>query len=90
MYRVTLACNGVPVESGNQAAIDIAELFKQRPWHQNVLCKWDGASLILQAENDYDDRGLALADEFSDLIAACVSGGFDGDIKILSVDKFSK
>ncbi len=86
-YRVVLACDGIPANEAPQAAIDIAEQFKQRPWHQNVTCKWDGHSLILQAENDYDDQGLALRDEFSDLISACVRTPFDGDIRILSVKK---
>jgi len=45
----------------------------------------DGKSLILVAENDFDSDGLALSDEFSDAIAAHVSGGFDGPIRVVSV-----
>jgi hypothetical protein len=83
-YRVTLACDGVPADAGAQAATDITDEFKQRPWHQNVTCEWDGRSLILEAENDFDARGLALMDEFSDAISACVREHFDGDIRVVS------
>jgi hypothetical protein len=40
------------------------------------------------AENDYDDNGLALQDEFSDAISACVAEGFDGDLEVQSITKF--
>jgi hypothetical protein len=86
-YRTILACDGVPANAGAQAAADITEEFKQRPWHQNVTCEWDGRSLVLQAENDFDDRGLALMGEFSDEISAYVSEPFDGDIRIVSVTR---
>jgi len=46
---------------------------------------WDGSQLILQADNDFDSNGLALIDEFSDAISACIKDGFDGDIEILSI-----
>jgi len=71
---------------GPKGALDIQEdLIKRRPWHQNVTCKWDGRSLILQAETNFDVEGLALMDEFSDAIAASITDGFDGDIQVLSV-----
>lgn len=85
MYRVILSCVGVPQAVGAAAAIDIAEEFTHRPWHQNVHCSWDGSKLILQADNDFDTDGSALADEFSDAISACIADGFDGSIKIESV-----
>jgi hypothetical protein len=46
----------------------------------SVLPSWNFA-----AENDFDSNGLALADEFSDAISACIEGGFEGDIEILSI-----
>ena len=67
------------------AAIDITEEFTHRPPHENVECKLDGASLILVAENDSDSDGLALSDEFSEASAACISGGFDGQIRVVSI-----
>src|SRR6267143_2740844 len=72
MYRIVLACKGVPADVGAVAARDITEEFTHRPWHQNVRCEWDGSRLILQADNDFDSNGLALLDEFSDAIF-CVS-----------------
>jgi hypothetical protein len=84
-YRVTLSCDGVPSTKAEQAAIDIVEEFTHRLWHENVECKWNGTSLILVAENDFDSDGRALSDEFSDAIAACISGGFEGQIRVLSV-----
>jgi len=85
MYRIIMACEGVPANSGAEAARDIAGEFTRRPGHKNVTCVWDGSKLILQAENDWDSDGLALIDEFSDAISAYLKGGFDGDIKILSI-----
>ena len=87
-YRTILVCDGVPLNEGAQAAVEIAEQFKDRTWHHNVACKWDGRSLILQEENDFDDKGLALIDEFSDLISAFVCEPFDGDIRIVSITRF--
>lgn len=85
MFKLTLSCSGVPKQVGWQAARDITEEFKHRPWHQDVICSWDGELLVLEAANDFDSDGLALHDEFSDVISACIHEGFDGDITILSV-----
>jgi hypothetical protein len=65
----------------------ISNEFAHRPWHENVTCIWDGSQLILHAENDFDSNGLALVDEFSDAISACIEGGFDGNIEILSIQE---
>ena len=83
-YRCVLECSGVPPNSGAQAALDITEDFKERPWHRNARCSWDGKCLILTAENDFDPAGLALMDEFSDELSACIKGGFDGDLRLAS------
>jgi hypothetical protein len=85
MYRIVLACKGDPAHAGAVGARDIAEEFTHRPWHKNVSCEWDASQLILQADNDFDSDGLALLDEFSDAISACIEDGFDGDIDIVSV-----
>jgi hypothetical protein len=82
-FRVVLACEGVSPEAGPQAAIDVAEEFANRPWHHSVSCTWDGRALLLQAENDFDSDGVALADEFSDAVAASIDGGF-GPIRVVS------
>src|SRR5690242_2887692 len=84
-YRIILACKGVPANAGAAAARDITEEFTHRPQHKNVTCGWDGSRLILQAENDFDPTGLALLDEFSDAISACIEEPFDGDINIVSI-----
>ena len=86
-YRISLTCYGVPVDTEPQAAIDIAEEFTYRPWRENVECKWDGASLLLSAENDFDAQGRALMDEFSDAIAACIADRFDGNIRVGSITR---
>jgi hypothetical protein len=85
MYRIVLACKGVPADVGAVAARDITEEFTHRSWHRNVHCEWDGSRLILQADNDFDSNGLALRDEFSDAISASITEGFDGDIDVVSV-----
>jgi hypothetical protein len=85
MFRIVLVCQGVPVEVGVIAAQDIKEEFTHRPWHKNVSCAWGGSELILQADNDFDSNGLALLDEFSDAISACIKNGFHGNLRVLSV-----
>jgi hypothetical protein len=87
LYRVVLSCNSVPRHAGPQAAIAITEEFARRPWHSSVVCAWDGNALVLHAENDFDPEGLALMDEFSDAISACIAEGFDGDIRVLSTTR---
>jgi hypothetical protein len=89
MYRIVLACKGVPTHAGAVGARDISKEFTHRLQHQNVTCVWDGSQLILQAENDFYSNGLALVDEFSDAISACIEGGFDADIEILSIQEFN-
>jgi hypothetical protein len=88
-FRIVLACDGVPTDVGPLAAVNITEEFTRRPWHQDVACMWDGQSLILQAENNFDPEGLALMDEFSDAISACIHEGFDGDIRIVAVTELT-
>jgi hypothetical protein len=91
MFHVVLECEaeGLSAEIGEQAATDIAEEFTHRPWHTNVRCTWDGHSIRLEADNDYDDKGLALRDEFSDAIAACVAMYERlGDMQIVSVTEY--
>ena len=85
MYRIVLVCTGVPVQEGFEGARCITEEFKHRPWHRNVTCEWDGSRLSLQADNDFDPKGLALMDEFSDSISACIKDVGDGNIMVKSV-----
>ena len=90
MYRISLACSGVPRSSGLQAAIDIADEFKDRAWYTNVQCTWDGNQLFLGADSDVDSDGRGLADEFSDCIAACITELFDGEIAVISVQRLEQ
>ena len=85
MYRIVLACSGIPAHAGPAGARDISEEFTHRPWHKNLSCKWDGSLLILQADNDFDSNGLALMDEFSEAISACIKDSGDGSIDVVSV-----
>ncbi len=85
MYRITLECDGVPASAGEEAARDITEEFRSHyPHEKNVICSWDGKILRLVAENDYDDEGLNLTDEFSDTIASYIEP-FDGDIRLIGI-----
>jgi hypothetical protein len=89
MYRIVLACKGVPAHAGVVGARDITEEFAHRPWRQNVTCEWDGSQLILQADDDFDPGGLALLDEFAVAISACIEEGFDDGIDTVSVGPLS-
>lgn len=86
MFRIVLACTGIPAAEGPSGTKAIREEFAHRPWHTNVKCTWDGLRLILQGDNDFDSNGLALMDEFSDAISACISNAGEGTIEFLSVD----
>ena len=87
MFRVTLICDGLPVTAGLDAARDITKEFADhRKWHSHVTCEWDGARLILQSENDFDEAGLATLDEFGDCISAYVSDPGDSRISIESIE----
>ncbi len=91
MFHIVLECDAerLSPEIAEQAATDIADEFAHRPWHTNVQCTWDGHRMRLEADNDYDDKGLALCDEFSDAMAACVALYERlGDMRIVSVTKF--
>jgi len=85
MFRITLICEGIPVELGVQMAIDVAEEFTHRPWHQNIRCTWAEGKLMLLADNEFDDNGEALADEFSDAVSACLKPLVGYRIRIVSV-----
>jgi hypothetical protein len=85
MYRIVLASACVTANAAEEAARDIAKEFARRPWHSNVKCEWDGARLVLQADNDFDSNGLALVDEFSDAISAYIKEPLEGGIDIVSV-----
>ncbi len=83
MFHIVLECEGLPNAAGSQAAADITNEFTHRPWHHNVTCTWDGRILRLEADNDNDERGLALLDEFSDAITACVVDSQDSDLRVV-------
>jgi hypothetical protein len=87
--RVVLQCHGVPSGLGEKGAEDITANFSKRSWHRNAVCSWDGATLTLSVENDFDRQGRATMDEFSDEISACIPGSFDGDLRVVSVTKIS-
>jgi hypothetical protein len=85
MYKIKLACHGVPEHAGAEAAVDITREFAARPWQNYALCSWDGSSLLPELQNNFDENGLASKDEFSDAISARISEGFDGDIKVVNI-----
>jgi len=92
MYRVTLGCRGISPTFGGVVAEWIqGEFLDHRPWHRNVTCRFVDGELVLEGTNDFDETGLALADEFSDCISAYVpEDGYltenDGDLRIVSVE----
>ena len=86
MYRVTIICNGLSAEEGQEASDDIAKEFREhRDWHNNPICTWDGEKLMLTVENDFDNDGLATLDELGDCLAAYVSDYSDCTVSIDSV-----
>ena len=72
--------------AGQEAARDITEEFRTNYHHEkNVVCSWDGRTLRLVSENDYDSEALNLTDQFSDTIAVYIEP-FDGDIRLVSIE----
>ena len=86
MYRVHAVCEGLTTDEGAAAPVSILEEFAHRAWHQNVRCEWDGLLLRLAADNDGDATGLALLDEFSDAVIACVDCAGTIAFRIEAVD----
>jgi hypothetical protein len=85
MFRVTLACDGVPAGVGPSAACDIQREFgEHRQHHTNVVCTFTNGKLVLTAENNFDPNGVALMDEFSDCISASIAERFDRDIRLVN------
>jgi hypothetical protein len=72
MFRARVSCRGLLHGEAVSAATNVLDEFSHRPWHANVRCEWDGTSLWLEAQNDYDANGAALLDEFSDAVVACI------------------
>lgn len=66
---------------------DIREEFGNRQWHHVIDIRWLGQTLLLTAENDYDSNGEALADDFSDTIAAYAPGTPGYSVRVVSVAK---
>jgi len=89
MFRVTLICDGLPSNAGEEAARDITKEFAEhRQWHSRVSCEWDGSRLILRSENDFDENGHATWDEFDDCITAYISSPGDCQTRIESITEF--
>jgi hypothetical protein len=87
MVKIILVCSGVPNRLGTQAAEDITQEFAHRSWHRNAVCRWNGSSLELEAENETDLHGIGFMDEFSDAISICIKEGFNGNIFVKSISK---
>jgi hypothetical protein len=85
MFRVTVNCEGIAPTDWPDALADVAEEFTSRPWTKIFDCHWDGNTLVLVADSDSDHDGEALADEFSDTIAAYAPGKSGYRVRILSV-----
>ena len=90
MYRVTLRIERVPGDIGPQMAADITDGFKERTWHEKVICSYEDGGLTLTSENDFDDNGLATQDELSDEFSANLlrSHDNDGNLQVVSVEEF--
>jgi hypothetical protein len=86
VFRVTVSCEGIAPDAWPDAYEDVRAEFAERSWHRVVDVRWSEDALVLVAENDYDDDGEALADEFSDTVAAYAFGTPGIRIRIVSVE----
>jgi hypothetical protein len=85
MFRVSVACEGIPPHGWSSAFADVKSEFSKRWWHHFVHCSWEGDALILVVDNEYDNNGAAVADEFSDTVAAYAPGTPGYRVRVLSV-----
>jgi hypothetical protein len=85
VFRVSVACEGIPPHVWPDALVDVESEFSKRTWHHIVRCNWEAGALILVVENDYDKDGAAVADEFSDAVAAYAPGTPGYRVRVLSV-----
>ena len=85
VFRVSVACEGIPPNAWPDALVDVGSEFAKRTWHHIVHCGWEGGALILVVDNDYDKDGAAVADEFSDTVAAYAPGTSAYRVRVLSV-----
>jgi hypothetical protein len=89
MYRVILRVERVPPDIGPQAAIDIMEGFKERPWHEKAICSYEDGGLSFISENDFDTDGLATQDEFAHEFANVpIFEEDDGNLRIVRAEIF--
>jgi hypothetical protein len=91
MFRITLACDGVPKNEGTRAAANIEKEFNdvRTQRYTNATCVFSDGKLVLSCDNDgWDSNGLNLMDEFSDCLSAYLPP-FDGDLKLVSVKPLS-
>jgi hypothetical protein len=92
VFRVVLACDGVPEAEGTEAASDIAKEFNdfRGPRYTNATCDFKEGVLTLSCENDgWDANGVNLMDEFSDCLSAYIATPFDGDLRFVSSTKLA-
>ncbi len=85
LYHVTLNCSGLTEAEGSAGARNVEAGFRERPWHRNVACRWDGTCLWIEADNNYDSDGGALCDEFWDEVIANINFSSSIRIEIVSV-----
>ena len=88
MFEIIVSCKGLPESVALGAIDDILEEFTERPWHRDVTCWWKSSMLFLRANNDYDQDGMALSEEFSDVVCACTPIQDEIIIAVVSVSKF--
>jgi hypothetical protein len=86
VFRVTVKCERIASAAWPDALEDVRAEFRDRPWHNIVDIRWSGDVLLFIAENDYDSDGEALADEFSDTVAAYAPGTPGYRVAIVSVE----
>jgi hypothetical protein len=72
--RVGVSCEGIVQPDWPDAVVNVKQEFESRPGHQVVDCRWEGDMLTLVADSDDDNDGEALADAFSDTVAAYAPG----------------
>jgi ABC-type Fe2+-enterobactin transport system substrate-binding protein len=86
MFRVTVKCERIPAAAWPNALKNVRSEFQDRSRHSIEDVHWSGDTLFLTAVSDHDNDGEALADEFSDTVAAYAPGTPGYQISVVSVE----
>jgi hypothetical protein len=91
-YRIRVAVQGTPVKVFRDAVPDVQDQLEQRPYLRNPPVVWDAdrQQIVIELEDHleagtFEAAELALNDDLSDTVSACIANWDAWDLSILDV-----